>query len=248
MIGIYKIVNKINKKIYIGQSINIKIRLSVHKTAPFNKANKAYDSPLYRAIRKYGIKNFSFEILIECPQEKLNELENYYIQLYNTLAPHGYNQVLAEQGGTKLIPSQVKQIIHTLKTTTLSDLEIARQYDVCEKTIWAINYGVSWHNPTIKYPIIDRRKYSNPKHCLDCGQAIKTKADFCPACAYKKRRVINRPTREELKYLIRTTPFLHIAKQYKVSDTAIRKWCKFYNLPSRVFDIKQYSEAEWEKV
>lgn len=90
MIGIYKITNKINGKCYIGQSINIIQRFREHKSC---KADK----PLYRAFKKYGLKNFKFEILEECTKEKLNEKEIYYIAFYNsTTDGNGYN---LEHGG-----------------------------------------------------------------------------------------------------------------------------------------------------
>ena len=62
MTGIYKITNLINNKIYIGQSVDIKKRWATHKRQAFIKG-KEYDKYLYRAIRKYGIDNFSFEII-----------------------------------------------------------------------------------------------------------------------------------------------------------------------------------------
>ena len=90
MIGIYKITNKMNGKCYIGQSINVEQRLKDHKNC---KANK----PLYRAFKKYGIKNFKFEVLEECSKEELNEKEIYYIAFYNsTTDGNGYN---LEHGG-----------------------------------------------------------------------------------------------------------------------------------------------------
>ena len=43
-------------------------------------------------------------------------------------------------------------------------------------------------------------------------------------------------------------PFLIIGKKYNVSDNAVRKWCKTYNLPFRVSDIKNISDEEWKKI
>lgn len=91
---IYKIENAINNKIYIGFSINIKQRLADHK----NKYKKL-DSKLYRAIRKYGIDNFSFEI-IYCSNDieyTLNTMEPYFIGIYNAFS-NGYNATI---GGDK---------------------------------------------------------------------------------------------------------------------------------------------------
>ena len=55
-------------------------------------------------------------------------------------------------------------------------------------------------------------------------------------------------TRDELKQLIRTTPFTTIAKQFDVSDNAIRKWCDKYSLPRHSREIKHYSDEEWELI
>ena len=42
MIGIYKIENLINGKVYIGQSINISERFTEHKREAFNFSNKTF--------------------------------------------------------------------------------------------------------------------------------------------------------------------------------------------------------------
>ena len=92
MIGIYKITNKINNKVYIGQSVNITKRWNTHRRHSQIK-NKDYDKYLYRAFRKYGIENFSFEVIEECPRELLNDRECYYIQLYKSNDDYyGYNE------------------------------------------------------------------------------------------------------------------------------------------------------------
>ena len=62
------------------------------------------------------------------------------------------------------------------------------------------------------------------------------------------QRMVERPSREELKQLIRTTPFTTIAKQYGVTDNAIRKWCDFENLPRTKKEINSYSDEEWELI
>ena len=57
-----------------------------------------------------------------------------------------------------------------------------------------------------------------------------------------------RPSREELKFLIRNYPFLQIGKKYGVSDNAIRKWCIKYHLPSKVSQISLISDKDWEHI
>lgn len=98
MIGIYKITNKINNKIYIGQSIDIERRWRAHKTEPFNINSDNYNTVFYKAIRKYGIDNFTFEVIEECSKDKLNEREEYWINYYNSYVnaeeSNGYNMTL----------------------------------------------------------------------------------------------------------------------------------------------------------
>lgn len=48
--------------------------------------------------------------------------------------------------------------------------------------------------------------------------------------------------------MIKEFPFTKIGEEYGVTDNAIRKWCKAYNLPYRRKDIENYTEEEWEKV
>lgn len=88
MVGIYKIENKINHKIYIGQSQNIEARWRQHIWG----AGK-YTTIISQALGKYGIENFSFEVVEECPIEQLDEREQFWIDHYNSLKPNGYNMV-----------------------------------------------------------------------------------------------------------------------------------------------------------
>lgn len=85
-------------------------------------------------------------------------------------------------------------------------------------------------------------------YCPDCGAIVSKQGNRCVKCSKIASRIVDRPTRDELKIMIRTIPFTTIAKKYSVSDTSIKKWCKDYNLPSRSKDIMIYSEDEWKEV
>lgn len=99
--GIYKITNLVNNKVYIGQSINIEKRWANEKSNSKRKNGKK----LSEAFTQYGIENFSFEILEECPQEKLNEKEKYYISFYNSVED-GYNTTLGGSTGKYRIDTE----------------------------------------------------------------------------------------------------------------------------------------------
>lgn len=84
---IYKIVNKVNGKIYIGQTKRqLKDRFNNHC---FD--SKKSNSPLYQAFRKYGINNFDIFEIEKCDNDLLNVKEEFYINEYNSLTPSGYN-------------------------------------------------------------------------------------------------------------------------------------------------------------
>lgn len=100
IIGIYCIENLINHKKYIGLSKDIHRRWGEHRRTAFNSASKSYDLPIYGAIRKYGLENFSFNIIEECKEEELQEKEKYWIKYYNS-TENGYN--LTEGGETSYL-------------------------------------------------------------------------------------------------------------------------------------------------
>ena len=84
--------------------------------------------------------------------------------------------------------------------------------------------------------------------CIICGKTVTKGGTYCQDCYHIQSRVVDRPDREKLKELIRSTPFLQIGKMYKVSDNAVRKWCDTYGLPRKSSDIKSYSDEEWDKI
>lgn len=96
MTGIYAITCTATGEKYIGQSVAIKRRWATHKRELKNGIH--YNQHLQRTYNKYGPDSFIYEILEQCPSEKLNEREQFYIKLFDT-HNHGFNQ---DNGGCNI--------------------------------------------------------------------------------------------------------------------------------------------------
>lgn len=98
--GIYKIVNKINGKYYIGSSDNI-LGYSGRWIEHINglKSNRHENSYLQRSWNKYGMENFEFSILEEVPKESLLIIEQSYLDKAKNDGKRCYNLSYKATGG-----------------------------------------------------------------------------------------------------------------------------------------------------
>ena len=331
---IYKITNLINGNCYIGQTSKpVKLRWKEHKKDATDISRGKYEYPLYRAFRKYGFENFSFEIIEKCKISELNDKEIYWINFYNSYHD-GYNQCLGGEG-KKILELNEKEIIeqyskiqniqkvarlnncssqsisnilnkHNIPIKSAHDHTIENAYDtyrldkngqileiyesIIEAGRWLKNQGLSDKNDNANYIAIrtailmgysshgyywDSDQYSykdkldfrsktleirnirenKPKPCPLCGNLMSSYSTICISCHNQqnsqnaiKEKQEKGITREYLKNEIRNKPFTQIGKEQGVSDNAIRKWCKLYNLPSKISEIKKYSDKEWENI
>ena len=111
--GIYMIMNNVNGKIYIGQSIDILTRWRQHLW----HAKRGNENFLYKSIRKYGEEHFSFSILMET--DELDYYEKFFIKLYHSdNNAYGYNLTAGgQEHGWKEFNEKVKngEIDHPMK-------------------------------------------------------------------------------------------------------------------------------------
>lgn len=112
--GIYKITNLVNGKCYIGQAKDCYDRFSEHRSASRCPKDKAYNFNIHKAMRKYGINNFSFEIIEKCSKEELNEKEQYWVSYFDSYR-NGYNSTI----GGQAIYSELISKEHILKSTKI---------------------------------------------------------------------------------------------------------------------------------
>ncbi len=166
---IYIIKNNINDKVYIGQSVNANDRWKRH----ISDAKNRQPQRIHKAMQKYGIENFHYEIL-ESQIENYDEREKYWIKYYNSLIPNGYNIL---PGGQEILrnldepnnlikdPNKLNEIINLIQNTTMSFQAIAKKYSTEAFIISAINFGKgAYRNLNFKYPLRNNiHKYSEEK-------------------------------------------------------------------------------------
>ena len=329
---IYKITNLINNKCYIGQTSNyIQKRWNEHKKDSQDTFSEKYEYPLYRAFRKYGFENFSFEIIEKCKISELNDKEIYWINFYDSYH-NGYNQCLGG-GGKKLLELNEMEVIkkynelknlnqtaiffncssfsisqilgkHNIHIISAVDQAKEKSFKIYQlddnknivnifkgireagryayknnltkttpdkahimirKAIISKTKGFGFYWETDQYTEEQLREYNkkiknNKKPspqipCPLCGNLMSSHSTICKSCHNQqnsdnaiKEKQEKGITREFLKQEIRNKSFTQIGKEQGVSDNAIRKWCKLYNLPSKSSEIKKYSDEEWENI
>lgn len=107
---VYKATNLINGKVYVGYTTKtLDQRIKTH----LNKANcltqKHYTQAFKLALRKYGVKNFSWKELIKCTtKEEACEKEKEFIGKFNCIAPLGYNMTFGGEGGIQSEEVKIK--------------------------------------------------------------------------------------------------------------------------------------------
>lgn len=170
MTGIYLIRNKVNGKVYVGQSTDIHRRWTEHLRSGqpelYNKkSERDSTTPIHLAMQKYGVKNFELSTLEECPRENLNDRERFWIAHFNsTNKQFGYNigeggqKSFALKGENhsqaKLTQKQVDEIKELLKNSNLTLEEISQRYPfVAKSTLSLINQGKTWHSDNETYPL-----------------------------------------------------------------------------------------------
>lgn len=127
MAYIYKITNNINDKIYIGKTVRtIEDRFKEHcKDCQRENLEKR---PLYSAMKKYGVENFSVELIEETDNPE--ERERYWIEYYGSFK-NGYNATLGGDGKSYIDYDLVVTAYRELKNCT----ETAKQLNIHEDTV-----------------------------------------------------------------------------------------------------------------
>ena len=155
---IYKIRNRIDNKIYVGQTIqDVEARWKDHLK---KGSNCRY---LKSAINKYGLDNFEFKLVCITFDNQLDDMEIKYIEQYNSLVPNGYNLRLGGNSGRHNAETKQK-ISETLKNRYKNGLIPPRSQlgiphsEITKKKISESLKGHKLSQESINKWIISRRK------------------------------------------------------------------------------------------
>ena len=142
--GIYIFKNNINGKCYIGQGVSLRKRIKHHFS---NIKTKRYDLPLYRAIEKYGLHNFTIDILESFIPDsnlsneelikQLDQLEIRYIEQYKAYE-EGYNCTKGGDFGVlglKMTKEQKKKISNIAKEVAKKFYKPVYLYNIKDKIL-----------------------------------------------------------------------------------------------------------------
>ena len=152
---IYKYTNKINNKVYIGQTTE-KLERRHHRHC-FQHINDG--TYFHRALKKYGIDNFNLEIVENnIPLIELDNREIYWIKYFDSYytSGKGYNLTKGGKWGTSsqlLCGSAEEEIKNLLVESDLTFQQIGDLYGVSLSCISDINRGKTFYEMDLDYPI-----------------------------------------------------------------------------------------------
>lgn len=172
---IYKITNQINQKAYIGKTVNsIDSRWKEH-LHDYKRRN--YEQrPLYSAMNKYGIENFTIELVEEANVKDLSTREIYWIGFYDTYI-NGYNATLGGDGKILYDYDLIAELIPQYQTYA----EVAQIIGCCVDVVQLVakKYNIS-HQPRNNFVENSKQVYQFDKQ----GNYIQSFSSYAAAAQW----------------------------------------------------------------
>lgn len=236
--SIYIIKNKINDKVYIGQTImSVHERFMSHKKPSVLKQRSTYK--LYNAMNKYGIDNFYVETLEEnVPLDELDELEIKYISQYDSYN-NGYNST---PGGDGRLINKINNEEKVLKMAQkgIKAQEIADVFNVNKATIFRTLHklGFYYHASQEEMKELFNLGFTN----LEIGELLKCDPDTVTRKLQKEgirkhRLPLNKRENFDYQGLFNdyqnNIPISKLCEKYDLSKSVLRRTLKEHNIPNR---------------
>lgn len=226
--GIYIIKNKINDKVYIGQSLNIERRWKQHIYSGVSKTAQDSYSKLHLAMKELGINNFYYEILEETEQELLTFKEDYYINLYDSIN-NGYNYQSAknttfksnsgENNGRALLTEEDVKAIRIMYGEHIRFKDVYELYKgvISKRGLQKVWYLETWKNIMPEVYTEENRLWHKTQACANIQP--KNMNNIQKACSEEEIKNIRNLRRQGISYR-------KIAEQVNRSYGVIYKYCK----------------------
>lgn len=167
MSKIYKIINDINDKVYVGKTMNtIEKRFKEHCADSTRRDEES--RPLYRAMNKYGVEHFSIHLIEECADEEASVREQYWIGFYKGYT-EGYNATLGGDGKSYIDISELLK----LWNDGLNIKQIAKE----------INHDTKWisillrNNGITQEQILERGAKASKESCIKQVEMLDKKTE-----------------------------------------------------------------------
>lgn len=214
---IYKATNKLNNKVYIGQTIrSLEYRKNQH-LRDSQKEERRKNKPFHNAIAKYGIETFEFEVIdTATTQDELDKKEIYWIAYYDsTNRDKGYNRDSGgRKGGTK--SDITKKLIGETTKQKWQDAEMAQK----------MREGLRKGNESWQQICRDKRI---PFTCPICGKELminpcelKTKRTCSRECSSK---LVHPPLSPQAMQQAKDTRRKHNLEDKEPVKEYIKQWC-----------------------
>jgi group I intron endonuclease len=156
MQGIYKIINKLDNKYYVGSSINIERRWKAHLSSL--KKNTHKNDKLQNAWNKYGEESFLFIVVKELPlatESELRKVEDDYLNETQKFPDNNYNCCYDSRGG-KLSAHTIEKIRASCKRVVKSPEWLAKMAEANRR-----RYANGWTaSPETRAKMAFRGKHS----------------------------------------------------------------------------------------
>ena len=193
---IYKIVNDINSKVYVGQTIqSLKKRFNGH--CCYSKSDRSVNMYIKRAIHKYGKEHFTIELIEVCSINDLNTREQYWIAYYDSYN-HGYNLT---KGGQESNYFNLHKLENTIDLKKFQDYilefkplvnDVARHFGISKCSVYNLikrldnpNLKLESYNPRKPKPLDEKEvllKYNEGWSILDMCKYFRVKKDRISKC------------------------------------------------------------------
>ena len=267
--GIYKITDKRNNKIYIGRAADLKNRKWRHfcYTHPEDYLESSLSTEINMDIHKammdsHNAEDFLFEVLEECEEDKLNEREQYYIQIFDCMIPKGYNKTKGgesyphskgeEHYNHKITLEEANKIKDMLRNKKSVEEIIKKIPQATTGIISHINNGRTWKDPNLNYPIcrlsglikFDNETVMEIRRRREEGETTTSLAEFYNTGTSTISSICNGDTHKDLPILIEKRKIrntftkeqvLFYREQYYINNISIKtlyEQSPFYNIIS----------------